>query len=147
MSTRRTALKPLPGDEDPRLTVKRTPIPLADRFWPKVAGPWYSGVDEDCCWLWLGARSRKFGYGVISSGRRGDPQLRATRVAHQLANGPLAPDLVIAHSCDTPLCCNPRHLRAVPQIENVHEMMRKGRGRGQFTSTQTRRRRRLTIAS
>lgn len=36
--------------------------------------------------------------------------------------------MVLAHSCDNPKCCNPGHLRAVPQAENVADMIRKGRG-------------------
>lgn len=31
------------------------------------------------------------------------------------------------HTCDTPLCCNPRHLRLGTQAENIADMIAKGR--------------------
>jgi hypothetical protein len=78
------------------------------------------------CWPWRGATSRD-GYGVVRLGRgRRRRLVYAHRLAYALAFG--SPGrLQILHTCDVPACCNPMHLRAGTQRDNVHDMIAKGR--------------------
>lgn len=83
------------------------------------------------CWIWVGKRTRAEGYGLIKvprdDGSGGYTNKRAHRVIYEAVKGFLPSRLVLAHSCDTPACCNPDHLRAVEQAENVRDMLEKGR--------------------
>lgn len=89
------------------------------RFWLLVER---RGRDE--CWLWTGDTDRK-GYGVfVYRGRR--------HGAHELAlsftTGEKRLDqLDTCHSCDTPQCVNPAHLRFDTRKSNVDDMNRRGR--------------------
>jgi len=47
------------------------------------------------------------GYGKV---KRDNKELRANRVAYELANGVDLGDLIVRHTCDNPPCCNPKHL-------------------------------------
>lgn len=72
-------------------------------------------LTPDGCWVWTGSRN-SHGYGIVTI--RGERWL-AHRVAYMLFVGPPRPGLVIHHDCSNPSCCNPYHLEAVPQAENV----------------------------
>ena len=54
--------------------------------------------------------------------------MRAHRVAYELTFGPIPEGLVICHICDRGECCNPMHMWAGTQQENMEDMIRKGRG-------------------
>lgn len=94
----------------------RAPTELADRLWARVG----RGAPS-ACWEWLGAVNRG-GYGVIW-----DPAKRRTVlahvVAHELAIGPVPAGYQVDHvadrGCASPRCCNPAHLEAVTQRENL----------------------------
>jgi hypothetical protein len=97
----------------------RRPSPLADKFWEKVARG-----DPDKCWVWEGYKIPT-GYGQI--GHEGRP-LYAHRVAYTVSRGPIPPGLNVMHTCDTPACCNPRHLKLGTRQDNIRDMYAKGRG-------------------
>ena len=88
---------------------------LATRFWEKVN-------KTDTCWLWTGAKLRT-GYGSI---RIDQKSVRAHRVAYELVVGPIPDGLLILHSCDTPLCVNPAHLRIGGKQENTKDAIERG---------------------
>ena len=88
------------------------------RFWSKVA----VGRENEC-WLWHGARM-KDGYGNI---KWDGAYWRAHRLAYYLEYGSVPAMRVIAHTCDTPLCVNPRHLFLATHSENMADMARKHR--------------------
>lgn len=102
------------------------------RFWRKVA-------KGDGCWLWTGSLDGK-GYGRF---RLGPGKLViASRFAYETENGPIGSTgkdyhgTCVLHSCDTPACVRPSHLRIGTQAENMMERDAKGRCRGPWTATQ-----------
>lgn len=97
----------------------------AERFWAKVRVP--PEGDETSCWQWLGATNRQ-GYGVFMVGSKVDGTRRtvlAHRFAWELVNGPLPDGVVLLHECDNPPCV--RHTRSGTQLENIADMVAKGR--------------------
>jgi hypothetical protein len=82
--------------------------------------------DANECWLWKGAATSR-GYGSLCVTFRGEKSkyVAAHRVALFLATKQWGE--VAMHSCDTPLCCNPSHLRWGTHAENVADRVRKGR--------------------
>lgn len=89
------------------------------RFWSKVLVT----DNADDCWLWIGNCDTK-GYGRIGLNYK---TIKAHRVSYQIANGSLADNLEVLHSCDNPPCVNPRHLSVGTQQDNMKDRERKGR--------------------
>ncbi len=93
-----------------------------------------SSGGPDACWPYRGARDHH-GYGRLAEGRTSKGKRRfAHRWAYELANGPLVDhlahtddEILIMHTCDNPPCCNPKHLRAGTDRDNIHDMLAKGR--------------------
>ena len=74
--------------------------------------------NPDACWIWPGATTPDGRYGVVgvSVGRNGLTHV----VVHEAATGTPVPDgWQVDHLCRVTLCCNPRHLEAVTQEENL----------------------------
>jgi len=86
---------------------------LTERFWSFVV---VAGEDE--CWEWGGYTAG--GHGRIDG-------IRAHRYSYELANGPIPDGSLVCHSCDNPLCVNPRHLWLGSHTDNMDDMMTKGR--------------------
>ena len=114
------------------------------KFWCKVSTEFH----ENGCMEWTGAPSD--GYGNFSS-RFFGRSVRAHRYSWFLKHGslpiwdPHAP-VGILHRCDNRLCVNPQHLFIGTQMENMHDMIAKGRHRphgkwrnlGKYTCVQDR---------
>jgi hypothetical protein len=92
----------------------------APRFWSKVAKR-----APDQCWDWQGGKSRGYGRFKIASFET----RHANRVAWTLANGAEPGDMMIRHSCDRPMCCNPAHLSLGTAQDNVDDKVARGRCR------------------
>jgi len=101
----------------------RNRIPLEVRFWRHVT----PGSPEEC-WLWAGARFPT-GYGAINEGGRGKI-LYAHRLMWTFTSGPIPDGYFVCHRCDTPPCCNPAHLFLGTHLENMADMVAKGRWLG-----------------
>lgn len=80
-------------------------------------------VVSGSCWLFTGCVNNK-GYGQI---RHNGKTMLVHRVAYELITGE-EPNGVLLHTCDTPLCCNPKHLTVGTQLDNLQDMRNKGRG-------------------
>jgi hypothetical protein len=77
------------------------------------------------CWNFTGGKNN-IGYGMI----RDDKKMRtAHRVSYEEHNGKIPPGLCVCHTCDNPLCCNPKHLWLGTMKENMHDMRDKGRAK------------------
>ena len=87
---------------------------FVDDFWQQVTKTHSYG-----CWTWEGKRDRK-GYG------RWKKHL-AHRESWRRANGSIPDGMWILHHCDNPPCVNPAHLYPGTVIENVRDMVTRGR--------------------
>lgn len=83
----------------------------------------YVAPTEAGCWIWTGYTS-KIGYGQIGIGRQVVPAHRAAWAAF---NGPIPFGKKVLHTCDVRDCINPEHLFLGDQLDNIKDMVRKGR--------------------
>lgn len=90
----------------------------SEKFWGYVA---ISGPDK--CWIWQGFCNAD-GYGML---RLDGIIQRSHRYAYQDKVGEIPNGLEILHQCDTPACCNPKHLKPGTHLENMEDMARKKR--------------------
>jgi hypothetical protein len=79
---------------------------------------------ESGCWLWVGKNKTKSASDYGRLGRK-----LAHRLSHEIFKGLIPQGLHVLHSCDTPSCVNPAHLRAGTSKENVADCISRGRFR------------------
>lgn len=85
--------------------------PAQERFWSKVD-------KSGDCWIWLATKT-KGDYGTFMwNGRQG----LVHRFSYEQAYGPIPIGLEIDHTCHTPSCVNPAHLRAVTNKQNIENL-------------------------
>ena len=89
-----------------------------------------AGPEE--CWVWTGARNVT-GYGKLYAGQNANGSsifFLAHRVSWEIAHGKSIPDgLSVLHSCDTPPCVNPAHLRVGTLRDNNGDRGKRQRGK------------------
>lgn len=107
----------------PRLKTK--PLPFMGE--PQIARFHRKHSTGEGCWEWQGATRR--GYGVFSLN---GVDFVASRVALAIATGFDPGDKIACHSCDNPSCVNPHHLWEGSDLDNVRDMLTKGRGKFQI---------------
>lgn len=81
-------------------------------------------IQNGSCMDWMGGTDRK-GYGCVNWKGKNK---RAHRLSYELIYGEIPKGFLICHSCDNPLCINPKHLWAGTSKQNTLDMMSKGRG-------------------
>lgn len=75
------------------------------------------------CWEWTKSCTKQ-GYGRASYHGKG---VRSHRLSWELTYGEIPYDLFVLHKCDNRKCCNPKHLFLGTPLDNVRDMMEKGR--------------------
>lgn len=83
------------------------------------------------CWPWTASVDSR-GYGHANVGGK---TARAHRVMYELFCGEITEGdghhgVVVMHTCDNRLCCNPLHLKLGTQQDNIADMKAKGRRKG-----------------
>ena len=91
---------------------------LKEQFWSRV-----KKANGNRCWEWIGGRSSQ-GYGSVPGG---GCYIGAHRFSWFLHNGVIPPKLWVLHECDNPPCVRPKHLFLGTRIDNIRDMMMKGR--------------------
>lgn len=94
-----------------------SPACRADRFWQRVA---IGGPDE--CWT-IPTRNDPTHHLTSWEAER----TSCSRIAWELARGPIPDGLWVLHTCDNPPCLNPRHLWLGTALDNNRDAARKGR--------------------
>lgn len=111
------------GVKRPRKSVRTVEEQKSD-FWERVK---IGGKDE--CWPWTGGVSElKEGrnYGVVWMA---GVKKKTHRVAFEFTKGQIEKGLLVCHTCDNPICCNPNHLFQGTNLDNMRDCLSKGRGR------------------
>ena len=76
------------------------------------------------CQLWLGAHTKRMGYGTIFWEEQIVP---AHKASWESINGPVPMGLLVLHKCDNPACINPNHLFLGTHKDNSDDKIEKGR--------------------
>jgi hypothetical protein len=93
--------------------------------------PWLekfiSSIDKSGeCWIWTGFKDAK-GYGATNNPQNKHKAAFVHRLAYELWVGEIPKGLWVLHRCDNPSCCNPAHLFAGSNLDNIADMVAKKR--------------------
>lgn len=98
--------------------------PLDRRYAAKLLARIESGSQKMTrCWLWTGYCIQ--GYGVISVHNK---STGIHQLSYAIHRGPIPKGKYVLHKCDVRNCWRPRHLFLGTHLENIADMLKKGRG-------------------
>ena len=112
------------GDALQDIPIKPVGLSLEERFKDKMSEP-----DANGCMNWLGCTSEGR-YGKLTIGSKKDGTKRAEsahRVSYELFIGKIPDGMYVLHKCDNVHCVNPDHLFIGTQMDNIQDMIMKGR--------------------
>lgn len=95
---------------------KKSDTPLIDRIKNRIV------VSDNGCWEWQG--SLRNGYGSMTFEKKTHSVHKVSYIIH---NGEISDGLVVCHSCDNKICCNPSHLFVGTQSVNLEDARQKDR--------------------
>lgn len=88
----------------------------------QIGGPVVRGC---VCRIWTGySKDGRYGCMKIDG-----EQIGTHRASYEAFVGPVPPDMIVCHHCDTPRCIEPRHLFVGTHLDNARDRDAKGRGR------------------
>ena len=103
--------------------------PPEERFWEKVDKNAPNG-----CWIWTGGLTRydlsrihQLRYGLFFLNERDRLVVRAHRWSWEHTHGPIPENMFVLHTCDNPPCVRPDHLFLGTPLDNMRDMIAKGR--------------------
>ena len=102
------------------------PVPRADRTLEARLRETGWTVTESGCWEWDGRRNAD-SYGIFDAARLGFLNARAHRVMYEHYVKPVPDGLDLRHKCDNPPCVNPDHLIPGTRLDNMRDMIERGR--------------------
>ena len=82
--------------------------------------------NPDGCWGWSGCAPKNPGYGQFRSDMK---IMRAHRASWIIHHGDIPKGLCVLHSCDNPICSNPRHLFLGSHSDNMLDSIKKNRNK------------------
>lgn len=90
--------------------------------------PFWDRVDRSgglgACWTWTGTcYPNGYGQYKVPGGR----MVLVHRHVARMALGPVVDDHLVRHACDNRPCCNPLHLGVGDHLENMADMVSRGR--------------------
>lgn len=109
--------------------------PIEERFWAAV-----KKASPDECWEWQKS-TVPAGYGQIQHNGK---NRTAHRVSWELHHGEIPEGMHVLHRCDNRACVNPSHLFLGTHLDNVRDMVKKGRNNRKLTPAQVREIRSIT---
>lgn len=108
---------------DPSWGIPKPRATLRERFYKKA-------IVRDGCWGWDGCKDGS-GYGRIGLvTEKGKRSIQASRASWMIHNGPIPQGIHVLHRCDNPECANPDHLFLGTNLDNIADMVAKGRAPG-----------------